>query len=147
MKVTSEDFKNYTDWQRYILRTHPVIPKDCRRPVLIGFCLALATHGTQGLDCYAGDSCLSAELGINRKYLSKYRRLVVELEWFVPSGRKVNRVESLDIAIPRIQRDAAELADDAERVSAVTVSTGQPGGGYAYEGHPQDDPWADDSAA
>jgi hypothetical protein len=138
MKLASEDFKNYTDWQRYTLKTHPVIPKDCRRATLIAFCLTLAFHGTQGMDCYAGDSCLSEELGVNRKYLSKYRRLAVELGWFVPNGRKKNRVESLDIAIPQFQRDVPSLAEDSPTVAEVPKKTS----GYTYEGHPQDDPWA-----
>jgi hypothetical protein len=141
MKVTSADFKNFTDWQRYILRTQPVIPKDCRRTALIGFCLALAIHGTQGLDCYASDSLLGREIGMARRHLAKYRRLAIELGWFRPNGRKVNRVESLDIAIPPV---AIDVPETAEEPAGFKVGSRRPVRPVCAD--LDGDPWAEDSA-
>jgi len=109
MKFTSEDFKNYTDWQKYILHTHPEIPAECRRPTLIAFCLVLASHGSAGLDCYASDVTLAKELGISRRFLPKYRQLAIELGWFVPNGEQKYRVQHLDISVPAYQLDVPEL--------------------------------------
>lgn len=141
MKFDSVDFHNYTEWQRYILRSHPVIPKDCRRATLIAFCFALAFHGSAGMDCYASDSLLGKELGINRKYLKKYRRLVVELGWFTP-GRKVNRVESLNIAIPLVQRDVPKLAEDSQ---PTELETAKKLADVERTDREFVDPWADDA--
>lgn len=114
MKITSADFKRYTDWQKFILRAQPELPKDCQRPTLIAFCLTLAIHGSAGRGCYVSDTLLGEELGIGRKYLAKYRRLAKDLGWFVPSSEKVNRVESLNIAIPLESDEIRNLAKPAE---------------------------------
>jgi hypothetical protein len=123
MNVTSENFKRYSDWQRHVLASQPVIPKDCKRATLIAFCLTLAIHGSCGRGCYVSDSSLSKEVGVSRRHLAKYRKLAVALEWFTPSGEKVNRVESLDVSIPQLQPDMPEWYDapEPERVTPKPV--------------------------
>lgn len=146
MKVPNEAWKQYGDWRRYIRTHNPRIPRDCRRPTLIAFCLFLAEHGSAGLDCYAGDVTLAKELGIHRKYLSKYRRLAVKLGWFAPNGIKGNRVEHLDIAIPAYQIDVTDIPE-VEPVEVAEVVELRPKVAKVPAYDPDDDPWAQDAEA
>jgi hypothetical protein len=119
MRITREDFKRYTDWQRFILGSEATIPPECKRPTLIAFSLALAIHGTLGLDCYASDTLLAREIGISRRHLAKYRRVAVALGWFKPNGKRGNRVEHLDISIPSLFTDVPELPELRPAVEVV----------------------------
>jgi hypothetical protein len=143
MKVPNEAWKQYGDWKRHIRTHNPRIPKDCRRPTLIAFCLFLAEHGSAGLNCYAGDVTLAKELGIHRKYLAKYRRLAVELGWFEPNGIKGNRVEHLDISIPTLQVDVIELPE-VEPAKVPPVKIPKPRKPADKPILDDDDPWVID---
>lgn len=96
-----EDFAAYKRWEKYILGTHPELPKGIRRPNLIAYCLAMAIKGFNGLDCYASDETIGKEIGIaNRSVVAKYRKLAIELGWFAWNGKRKGRAKVLDIAIP-----------------------------------------------
>jgi hypothetical protein len=121
-KVTSESFKAYRDWERYILSTHPKLPKGFKRATLIAYVLAMAEKGSNGLDCFASDSTIAGELEIYRRGLvGNYRRLALDLGWFVRTGKRRGRAEVLSIAIPSPKvSTVAELESEFE--SEVTVA-------------------------
>jgi hypothetical protein len=113
--MAKEDFSTYKRWQKYILATHPQLPKGCLRTNLIAYCLAMAIKGYNGLGCYASDSTIGDEIGIaNREVVSKYRRLAIDLGWFTWNGERRGRAKVLDIAIP---------ADDVCERSPVPAET------------------------
>jgi len=66
-KVSAESFKAYRDWQRYILasepKLEPIKTKRGTRPRsklrLLAYCFAMASHGTNGLGCYASDATIA----------------------------------------------------------------------------------------
>jgi hypothetical protein len=117
-KVTPESFKAYRDWERYILSTHPKLPKGFKRATLIAYALAMAVKGTNGLDCYASDSLIAGELEIYRRgRIGEYRRLALELGWFVRTGKRNGRAEVLSIAIP-----SETVSTVTELESEVTVA-------------------------
>jgi hypothetical protein len=69
VKTTKETFAAYTRWQKYILSTHPKLSKDDKgkgyvRTNLIAYCLAMAIHGTNGLECFASDETIGKAIGI-----------------------------------------------------------------------------------
>jgi len=151
------DYKNYTDWQKYILETFPSLPEaeihtsnksgkvyslgGYNRVTLIAYCLTQASHGHNGLGCFASDATIAKELGIaNRSVIAKYRKLAISLGWFVPNGQKRNRVEALDISVPsepsRTQ-DLGLLVIERERAERVTVPA-------VPKYDPDDDPWANE---
>ncbi len=95
-KVTPESFDAYRAWQKYILSTHPKLPTGFKRATLVAYALAMAIKGTNGLDCFASDSTIAGELEIYRRGLiGNYRRLALELGWFVRTGKRRGRAEVL----------------------------------------------------
>ena len=122
-KVTRESFKAYRDWQRYILAamtTKPKLTDKCARPTLVAYCLAMATHGTNGLGCYASDARIARELGMyDYKSVSPYRNEALRLGWFTPNGKRHGRAKELDISIPS---DSSEVTDTRHDSTAEVVA-------------------------
>ncbi len=99
---TPENFAAWMAWQKYILKTHPDLTgTKCERDTLIAYCFAMSTAGTCGLECFASDATIAKDL---EKYrpdtIGKYRRLALDLGWFVPSGKRIGRSKLLNITIP-----------------------------------------------
>jgi hypothetical protein len=113
MELTKQTYRAYTDWQRYILNAHPKLPKGINRQTLISFSLALAIGGSHGLECFTSDTTLAKELELShRDRLGKYREFVLELGWFVRTGRRKGRVEILNISIPQDEPKPDDAEDD-----------------------------------
>lgn len=148
------DYRNYTDWQKYILETFPELPEadmhtsdttgkvyslgGYNRVTLIAYCLVQASHGRNGLGCFASDATIARELGVNRSTIAKYHKLAVDLGWFVPNGQKRNRVESLDISVPTL--DLGQLALERQRAVQPRLAVSEPNGHHDDE----PDPWANE---
>jgi hypothetical protein len=128
VKTTREDFDAYMRWQKYILSTHPKLPKDDKgkgyvRTTLIAYCLAMAIHGTNGRECFASDKTIGKAIGIaNREVVSRYRHLALDLGWFVRSGKRQGRAEKLNVSIPSETREDPPGATDAEVPSVRQAS-------------------------
>jgi hypothetical protein len=126
MNITKDDFKAYTDWQKHILATQPKLPKGRKRVTLIAYCFAMASHGRCGLGCFASDVTIGKEIGIaNRDIVGKYRRLALDLGWFVRTGERRGRGEVLNIAMSSdveetpVIVDTSDIEDDTEEMPAV----------------------------
>lgn len=130
MKTTKEEFAAYMRWQKYILSTYPDLPKGCKRPTLIAYALAMAIHGTNGLDCFASDSRMKEALGLtNRGTVAKYRKLALNLGWFVRNGKRRGRAESLDVSIPsetegpNAPQISGSLVTSAAHIRGISITT------------------------
>jgi hypothetical protein len=108
-KVSKESFKAYRDWQRYILKSEPKLDgietksgtKGRTKLVLVAYCFVMASHGTNGLNCYASDAVIAKELGLyDYRSVRLYRLEALRLGWFAWTGEKKGRSQVLDIAIP-----------------------------------------------
>ncbi len=100
-KVTPESFKAYRDWGRYILKAKPKLGRGHTKATLIAYCFAMASHGTNGLGCYASDGVIAEELGMyDFRSVLPYRNEALRLGWFVWNGERRGRAKVLDIAIP-----------------------------------------------
>jgi hypothetical protein len=114
----AEKFTAYAGWLRYIHETHPELPKGIRRSTLLAYCQAQARAGSYGLNCFASDTLIAKQLEIKlRTRIAPYRKLAIELGWFVPNGKRDRRVVGLDIAIPKDNKPRPQLAD----VPAVAI--------------------------
>jgi hypothetical protein len=77
----------------------------------------MAIEGTNGQGCYAGDATIAEQLEWNRDTVAKYKKLAIDLGWFVVNGKRHGRAREIDIAIPSqpYAVEAAEpVADDTE---------------------------------
>lgn len=100
-KVSADSFKVYRNWQRYILKTHPKLTHGRIRPTLILYCLVMASHGTNGIGCYASNEKIAKEVGMyDGRSVKPYRDEALRLGWFVLTGESRGRVQVMDIAIP-----------------------------------------------
>ena len=124
-KVTKESFTAYRNWQRYILATRPAIPpryEGCTRPTLLLYCFVMASHGTNGLGCFASDKTIAEEIGMyDFRSVMWYRRLAVDLGWFVWNGERRGRTKVLDIAIPKDEETTRRRVVSAEPKPAEDV--------------------------
>ena len=124
----AEKFTAYMRWLRFIHETHPPLPKGIRRSTLLAYAQAQARDGSYGLNCFASDTRIARELEIKQRgRIAPYRRLVLELGWFVPNGKRDRRVVGLDIAIPKVTESASQAVSDSVSLSAedAEVSAGQ----------------------
>lgn len=99
-KTSRESFGNYRRWMKYIRSAPAKMPDRHDRNLLLLYCYAKSTEGTNGLGCYAGDEKLANDLDWNRDTVRKYKKLAIEIGWFVKTGARKGRAEILDIAIP-----------------------------------------------
>lgn len=130
-KVTRDSFKAYRDWQRYILKTKPELSKGCKRTTLLAYCFAMASHGTNGLGCHAGDGTVAEELGMyDSKAVRPYRHEAMRLGWFAWNGKRKGNAKVLDVAIPadeeKLVRTEIPADDERPRVSADGHVLGYP---------------------
>jgi hypothetical protein len=102
MKTSAEAFKHYRDWQRYILGTYPDLPAGRKRITLIAYCMVLASHGTNGLDCWLPNGKIAKEIGIGLDTVVTYRKLALALGWIAYTGGHHGRVLDVSIAIPKV---------------------------------------------
>jgi hypothetical protein len=130
-KVSKDSFKAYRDWQRYILKTKPKLSPKIRRVTLIAYCLAMASHGTNGLGCYAGDGTVAEELGMyDSKAVRPYRHEAMCLGWFVWNGERRGRAKVLDIAIPADDETSVRTEVPADDGSLLASADGHVSGAY-----------------
>lgn len=102
-KTSPEAFKFYRRWEKALLAADIKLPKGCTKTGLWAYCSAMAVKGTNGLDCYAGDETIRAELGIyHRDTVTKYRHAAIELGWLESNGKPHGRCQGLNIAIPTV---------------------------------------------
>lgn len=100
-KTTKQAFKEYRDWQRYILSSNPALSKGRSKVILLAYCFAMASHGTNGIGCYASDRVIARELGLyDFRSVLPYRNEAIRLGWFAWTGERKGRAKVLDIAIP-----------------------------------------------
>jgi hypothetical protein len=100
-KVSKDSFKAYRDWHRYILKAKPKLSDGHTKATLLAYCFAMASHGANGLGCYASDRVIAGELGMyDFRSALPYRNEAVRLGWFVWNGKRKGRTKVLDIAIP-----------------------------------------------
>lgn len=109
--------------QRYILKTRPKLSAGCTRPTLLLYCFAMASHGINGLDCFASDATVAEELGMyDYRSVRPYRLEAVKLGWFVWTGKRHGRAKVLDISIP-----ADDTLAGIPAKPAVTDAKSKPG--------------------
>lgn len=111
-------------WERALLADTSPLPTGFSKVYLYAYCSAMAAKGRDGKGCFAGDSTIGRELQIyNRRTISKYRHLAIELGWFVRTGKSVNRVEKLDISIPSECKPAPVVPDEPVSVPEPLAET------------------------
>ena len=100
-KTTKQAFKEYRDWQRYILSSNPDLTKGRSKVILIAYCFAMTSHGTYGIGCYASDKLIAGELGMyDQRSVRPYRHEALRLGWLAWNGERKGRAKILSIAIP-----------------------------------------------
>lgn len=126
-KVSRESFKAYRDWQRYILKAKPELTRGCTKSTLLAYCFAMASHGTNGLGCYASDATIAKELGKGQaKLVRPYRHEALRLGWFAWAGEARGRTKVLDIAIPADDDTSTKVDVPAIAKPADTESPAEP---------------------
>jgi hypothetical protein len=99
-KVSKESFGYYRRWMKFIRDAEPKMPERHDVDTLKLYCLTKSLEGTNGLACYAGDDVLAKQLHWNRDTVAKYKKLAVELGWFIWEGERKGRAKKLNVAIP-----------------------------------------------
>jgi hypothetical protein len=133
-KVTPESFKAYRAWQKYMLATHPKLSNGCTEPTLKLYCFAMASHGANGLGCYASDAVIAKETGKNQaKLIRPYRHEALRLGWFVRTGGTKGRTQVLDIAIPADIESGTRIPIPAVAETPRVSADGHVSGAYAVD--------------
>ncbi len=120
-KTSKEAFAFYRRWTKAFLDADLKLPKSAKKATLWAYCSAMAAKGTNGLGCFASDAVIAKELQIyHRETVAKYRKLALDLGWFVWNGERRGRAKVLDISIPDGPRD-----DEYRHVPTVAESDGK----------------------
>jgi hypothetical protein len=145
-KVSAQSFKTYRNWQRYILTAmtaKPKLTRGCVRPTLVAYCLAMASHGTNGIGCYASDPRIASELGMyDGRAVRPYRHEALRLGWFVRTGESKGRTQVLDIAIPADDASEQNCSVPTGSVGIVSNDTAEPAE-PVIPAEPKHDAWID----
>jgi hypothetical protein len=117
--------KPYWTWQNYLLKhwewSAPPGSK-IKRIDIIGFAIALASFGRSGRDIFVSAAKVGELCGYSLTTAKKYRKLVVQLGLFRPTGGHHGRVPDLEIDIPAKAPAKAHVDPWAHLYSTPIVS-------------------------